>query len=85
MIFITFVAMIIEKINIEPLKNELPSEYADRLGIYYTKSVSIKHKKESGQFFTPTPIANLMASFSFDLGGKYCAPPTFTGLFIATF
>ena len=56
--------MIIEKLNIEPLENELPSEYADRLGVYYTKLVSIKHKKESGQFFTPTPIANLMASFS---------------------
>lgn len=49
--------------NIEPFENELPSEYADRLGIYYTKLVSAKHKKENGQFFTPIPIANLMASY----------------------
>lgn len=52
-----------EKINIDPLEKELPSEYADRLGIYYTKQVTQKHKKDNGQFFTPTPIANLMASF----------------------
>lgn len=49
--------------HIEPFENELPSEYADRLGIYYTKLVSLKHKKENGQFFTPIPIANLMASY----------------------
>jgi adenine-specific DNA-methyltransferase len=52
-----------EKINITPFENEMPSEYADRLGIYYTKSVSIKHKKDNGQFFTPVPIAHLMASY----------------------
>ena len=53
----------IGKLHIEPLKNELPSEYADRLGIAYAKQVSLKHKKDNGQFFTPTPIAKLMASF----------------------
>lgn len=52
-----------EKINIEYLENELPSEYADRLGICYTKLVSSKHKKENGQFFTPLAIANLMSSY----------------------
>lgn len=52
-----------EKTNIEPFANELPSQYADRLGVYYTKLVSVKHKKENGQFFTPIPIANLMASY----------------------
>jgi adenine-specific DNA-methyltransferase len=52
-----------EIINIEPTINELPSEYADRLGIYYTNQVTKKHKKESGQYFTPIPIAHLMASF----------------------
>ena len=52
-----------EKTNITPLKNELPSEYADRLGIHYTKLVSLKHKKDNGQFFTPVPIAHLMASY----------------------
>lgn len=59
----------IEKINIDPFEMELPSEYADRLGIYYTKQVTQKHKKESGQFFTPTSIAHLMASFC-DLTGN---------------
>lgn len=49
--------------NINPFNNELPSEYADRLGVYYTKQVSNKHKKDNGQFFTPIPIAKLMASF----------------------
>lgn len=58
-----------EKINIDPFDKELPSEYADRLGIYYTKQVTQKHKKNSGQFFTPTPIAHLMASFC-DLTGN---------------
>src|SRR5688572_23101699 len=52
-----------EKINIAPFDKELPSEYADRLGVYYTKQVTQKHKKDKGQFFTPTPIARLMASF----------------------
>jgi len=52
-----------EIINIDPCDKELPSEYADRLGVYYTKQVTQKHKKDNGQFFTPTPIAHLMASF----------------------
>ena len=53
----------IHKINTEPINKELPSEYADRLGILYTQQVSLKHKKEKGQFFTPTQIAELMASY----------------------
>ena len=52
-----------EKVNINPLENELPSNYADRLGIYYAKQVTQKHKKDNGQFFTPIPIACLMGSF----------------------
>lgn len=50
-------------INIEPLNQELPSKFADRLGIYYTQQVTSKHKKDNGQFFTPTEIARLMASY----------------------
>lgn len=50
-------------VNIEPLDRELPSEFADRLGIYYTRQVTSKHKKANGQFFTPIPIAKLMASY----------------------
>jgi len=53
-----------KQINIEPFNQELPSDFADRLGIYYTQQVSAKHKKDNGQFFTPTPIAKLLASFS---------------------
>src|SRR5882724_2217648 len=46
-----------------PEPNELPSSFADRMGIHYTSFVSQEHKKERGQFFTPTAIARLMASF----------------------
>lgn len=53
----------IDKLHIEPFEKEQPSEYADRLGIIYAKQVSVKHKKENGQFFTPSPVAKLMASF----------------------
>lgn len=49
-------------IDTQPLNNELPSDYADRLGIYYSQKVSTTHKKENGQFFTPTSIAKLMGS-----------------------
>lgn len=52
-----------KNINIEPLNQELPSKFADRLGIYYTQQVTTKHKKDNGQFFTPTEIARLMASY----------------------
>ncbi|MFZ1559982.1 MAG: Eco57I restriction-modification methylase domain-containing protein [Saprospiraceae bacterium] len=48
--------------EIEPLENELPSAYADRLGIHYTKLVTSNHKKINGQFFTPVQIAKLLAS-----------------------
>lgn len=50
-------------INIEPFKQELPSDFADRLGIYYTQQVTTSHKRVNGQFFTPIPIARLLASF----------------------
>ena len=53
----------INYLYIDPFEDELPSEYADRLGVYYTTNVTSKHKKDSGQFFTPTPIAHLMASY----------------------
>lgn len=53
-----------ENYRIEPFDNELPSKYADRLGLFYTKTVTPKHKKDNGQFFTPTPIARLMASYA---------------------
>lgn len=51
-------------IDLNPKTNEMPSQYADRLGIFYAQSVNAEHKKENGQFFTPLPIAKLMASYS---------------------
>ncbi len=56
------------KSSAQPLKNELPSHFADRLGVEYAFSVSKQHKKENGQFFTPLEIADLMASYSGFIG-----------------
>lgn len=55
--------MIQTEIVIKPLPGEKPSAYADRLGLYYAQNGSESHKKEIGQFFTPLPIAQFMASF----------------------
>jgi adenine-specific DNA-methyltransferase len=49
---------------IERNANELPSHYADRLGLSYSKSVNQEHKKANGQFFTPVEIAGLMGTFA---------------------
>jgi adenine-specific DNA-methyltransferase len=49
---------------ISPLRDELPSQYADRLGVAYSSKVTNEHKKEKGQFFTPFEIAKYM--------GKLC-------------
>lgn len=51
-------------VEFQPLDNESPSEYADRLGVLYAKSVSSQHKKEKGQFFTPKEIAHFMANLT---------------------
>ena len=48
--------------NITPVINEQPSNYADRLGATYTKTVSQTFKKDNGQFFTPQAIAQFMGS-----------------------
>lgn len=50
--------------DIEPLKNELPSLFAERLGDLYSSKSSESHKKRHGQFFTPAGIAHFMASLS---------------------
>lgn len=51
-------------IDIKPLTNELPSHFADRVGQVYAKSVTTQHKKDNGQFFTPTQIAHFMAGLA---------------------
>lgn len=49
--------------TIRPYITESPSMYADRLGIHYASSVSDQHKKDLGQFFTPSQIAKFMSEF----------------------
>lgn len=56
--------------SIEPINQELPSHFADRLGVEYASSVNQQHKKENGQFFTPIEIAFFMASCSEFDGGS---------------
>src|SRR6185437_13102211 len=51
-------------IDIKPLTNELPSHFADRVGQFYAKAVTAQHKKDKGQFFTPTEIARFMAGLA---------------------
>ncbi|MCK9411582.1 MAG: N-6 DNA methylase [Prolixibacteraceae bacterium] len=51
-------------INIQPLNDELPSHFADRIGQVYANTVTIQHKKENGQFFTPSGIAQFMAGLA---------------------
>jgi adenine-specific DNA-methyltransferase len=50
--------------DIKPLNEEFPSQFADRVGQIYAKSVTIQHKKDNGQFFTPTEIAHFMAGLT---------------------
>ncbi|MCU4158435.1 N-6 DNA methylase, partial [Carboxylicivirga sp. A043] len=45
-------------------KYNLPSEYADYIGLTYATSTSDKHKKENGQFFTPKNISDFMANLA---------------------
>lgn len=49
---------------IDAANNESPSQYADRLGLQYSESVSQEHKKTNGQFFTPKEIASLMGKLA---------------------
>ncbi len=43
----------------DTVKNLLPSQFADMVGLQYTATVSKKHKKEEGQFFTPKQFPHL--------------------------
>jgi len=45
-------------------KYNLPSEYADFMGLTYATSTSDKHKKKNGQFFTPKNISDFMANLA---------------------
>jgi len=48
--------------SIAPNKNEIPSDYSERLGIVYSNETTIEEKKAVGQFFTPLVIARFMAT-----------------------
>src|SRR5687768_5953634 len=48
-------------VTIKPLPNELPSEYALRVGNEYIKNKSLAHKKTYAQYFTPLEAAHFMA------------------------
>jgi len=50
--------------NIEPFLGESPSEYADRLGIFYSTTVTEEYKKEVGQYFTPLNVSRFMSKYS---------------------
>ena len=56
---------------LKPLDNEMPSEFAERLGQLYAKTVSSLHKKQNGQYFTPIEIAHFMACISQRKKDKY--------------
>lgn len=53
-----------KKKNSDFVEIDLPSTYADKLGVDYTATVNQNHKKKNGQFFTPLLIARFMASLT---------------------
>lgn len=57
-------------IDIKPHENELPSHFADRVGQVYAKTVTTQHKKDNGQFFTPTEIAHFMSGLASQTNSK---------------
>ena len=50
--FPNFAIMNISWSEIKPYENELPTNYADRIGRLYTDTVTAAFKKSNGQFFT---------------------------------
>ena len=60
----------IDILDIAPFEDELPGDFADRLGTDYSASVTKSHKKQNGQFFTPTAIARFMGGLAGILDGS---------------
>lgn len=53
------------KVNeVESVKAESPTKFADKIGIEYAKGSNQSDKKKRGQFFTPIPIAKFMANLA---------------------
>ncbi len=51
-------------------KYKFPSEFAELIGIEYAISTSDKHKKDSGQFFTPKLISDFMGDLAIPKSSK---------------
>lgn len=47
-------------VHLEPFERELPSQFAERVGLAYEKLSTQRDKKNKGQFFTPLPISHFM-------------------------
>jgi adenine-specific DNA-methyltransferase len=50
--------------KILPIDSGLPVDYADRIGLSYSVFVTQNHKKNKGQFLTPSAIARFMGSMA---------------------
>jgi adenine-specific DNA-methyltransferase len=50
--------------KILPIDSELPVDYADRIGLSYSVFVTQTHKKNKGQFLTPSTIARFMGKLA---------------------
>jgi adenine-specific DNA-methyltransferase len=61
--FTKFVGMSVI-LDIKPIVDEQPSNFADRVGQIYAQTITTQHKKDKGQFFTPTKIAHFMANLA---------------------
>lgn len=53
-----------KSIEKDTIKTLLPSQFADIIGLQYTATVSKKHKKDEGQFFTPKEISSFMGNIA---------------------
>lgn len=50
--------------NYSKQKYEVPSEFAESIGLEYSRNTSDNYKKENGQYFTPKVIADFMSSIA---------------------
>ncbi len=72
----------VDHTHILALRNELPTDYADRLGVGYSSTISKGNKKGNGQFFTPAAIARFMGELADSKKGsiKILDPGSGTGV-----
>lgn len=53
-----------ETLELIPIENELPTHFAERVGLYFASLTEQTAKKAKGQFFTPIDIAKFMGKLS---------------------